>query len=190
MREKLKAHIKRTGQYPYLIVRPHPEQLNKYQVLDGHHRIVVLRELGYVDALCDVWEVNDREANILLTTLNRLEGEDVPVLRAQLVHELLGEMSLKDLSGLLPETEGQLEELHTLLEFPADEVATMLDQQAEEEEKVLPRVLSFVVTADQERVIDEAVELASDGAPGRDRKARGLSNLAMHYMKERHEKES
>ena len=62
--------------------------------------------------------------------------------------------------------------------------------QAEEEEKILPRVISFVVTPDQERIIEEAVELASDGTPGRDRKARGLANLAMHYTEVHHEKES
>jgi hypothetical protein len=149
-----------------------------------------LRELGHVDALCDIWEVDDREANLLLATLNRLEGQDVPIRRAELIHELLGEMSLSDLAGLLPETDGQLEELHALLEFPADEVAALLDEQAEEEEKVLPRVLSFVVTPEQERIIEEAVELASDGTPGRDRKARGLANLAMHYMEVHNEKES
>jgi ParB-like chromosome segregation protein Spo0J len=188
MREKLKAHIKRTGRYPYLIVRPHPEQSGKYQVLDGHHRIAVLRGLRHSDALCDVWEVDDREANLLLATLNRLEGQDVPIRRAQLIHELLGDMSISDLAGLLPETDGQLEELHALLEFPADEVAAQLDEQAEEEEKVLPRVLTFVVTPDQERIIEEAVELASDGTPGRDRKARGLMNLAAHYMEEHNAK--
>jgi hypothetical protein len=53
----------------------------------------------------------------------------------------------------------------------------------------LPRVLSFVVTPEQEQLIEQAVELASDGTPGRDRKARGLANLAMHYMEERCEKE-
>jgi len=188
MRAKLKAHLKRTGRYPYLIVRPQPGQPDRYQVLDGHHRIAVLRELGHVDALCDIWEVDDREANLLLATLNRLEGQDVPIRRAHLVHELLGVMSLSDLAGLLPETDGQLEELHALLEFPADEVATLLDEQAEEEEKVLPRVMSFVVTPDQERLIEQAVELASDGTPGRDRKARGLANLAQHFMKDRHGK--
>lgn len=190
MREKLKAHIKRTGRYPYLIVRPHPEQSGKHQVLDGHHRIAVLRELGHTDALCDIWEVDDREANLLLATLNRLEGQDVPIRRAQLVHELLGEMSLSDLAGQLPETGGQLEELHALLEFPADEVAALLDEQTEEEEKVLPRVLSFVVTPDQERIIEEAVELASDGTPGRDRKARGLTNLAQSFLRNRNEEGS
>ena len=185
LQAKLKAHIKRTGHYPHLIVRPHPEDPETYQVLDGHHRLVVLRELGHTEARCDVWNVDDREANLLLATLNRLEGQDLPVRRAQLIHELMGEMSLGDLAGLLPETDRQIEDLHALLEFPAEEIAELLDQAAEEEEKVLPRVISFVVTADQEQLIEQAVELASDGTPGRDRKARGLTNLAKQYMKER-----
>ncbi|MFH1892555.1 MAG: ParB N-terminal domain-containing protein [Candidatus Zixiibacteriota bacterium] len=190
LREKLKVHIKRTGRYPYLIVRPQPDQPGKYQVLDGHHRIAVLQELGHVEALCDVWDVDDREANLLLATLNRLEGQDAPIRRAQLLHELLGEMSLTDLAGLLPESDRQIEELHALLEFPADEVAMQLEEEAESEEKVLPRVMTFVVTPDQERLIEEAVELASDGTPGRDRKARGLTNLAQHFIEERNGKEA
>src|SRR5881296_2540473 len=143
LREKLKAHIKRTGRYPFLVVRPHPQEPGKYQVLDGHHRVAVLRDLGHTEARCDVWQVDDREAKLLLATLNRLQGQDQPLRRAELVHELLGEMSMDDLSGLLPETDKQLEELHALLEFPAEEVAALLEEQAEEAEKVLPRILSF-----------------------------------------------
>jgi ParB-like chromosome segregation protein Spo0J len=185
LRAKLKAHIKRTGRYPFLVVRPHPEEPGRYQVLDGHHRVAILGELGHREARCDVWEVDDREAKLLLATLNRLQGQDQPLKRAQLIHELLGEMSLGDLSGLLPETDKQLEELHALLEFPADEIAALLEEQAEQAERVLPRILSFVVTPEQERVIERAVELASDGVPGRDRKARGLTNLAQHFLKEK-----
>jgi ParB/RepB/Spo0J family partition protein len=185
LREKLKAHIKRTGRTPFIVVRPHPEDATKYQILDGHHRVAILRELGHTEARCDVWEVTDREAKLLLATLNRLEGQDQPIRRAQLIHELLGEMSLDDLAGLLPESDRQLEELHALLEFPADEIAALLEEAAEEEERVLPRVMSFVVTPEQETLIEQAVEMASDGTPGRDRKARGLSNLAQHYMEDR-----
>lgn len=185
LREKLRAHIKRTGRYPHIIVRPHPDQPEKYQVLDGHHRLAILRDLGHTEARCDVWDVDDHEAKLLLATLNRLEGQDQPMRRAQLIHELLGEMSLDDLAGLVPETGRQLEELHALLEFPADEIAALLEEQAKEEEKVLPRVMSFVVTPDQERTIEQAVELASDGTPGRDRRARGLVNLATRFMEER-----
>jgi len=182
LREKLRAHIKRTGRYPFLVVRPHPTDEGKYQVLDGHHRVAILRDLGHTEARCDVWDVDDREAKLLLATLNRLEGQDQPIRRAQLIHELLGDMSLDDLGGLLPETEKQLEELHCLLEFPAEEIAALLEAEAEEEEKVLPRVMSFVVSPEQEEVIESAVEAASDGTPGRDRKARGLTNLARRFL--------
>ena len=182
LREKLKIHIKRTGRYPFLVVRPHPEQPGKYQVLDGHHRVAVLRELGHAEARCDVWEVDDREAKLLLATLNRLQGQDLPRKRALLLHELLGEMSTGDLAGLLPESEKQIKELHALLEFPAEEIAALLDEQAQEAEKVLPRVMTFVVNPEQEELIERAVELASDGKPGRDRKAKGLVNLAQHFL--------
>jgi ParB-like chromosome segregation protein Spo0J len=190
LQEKLRVNIQRTGRYPFLVVRPHPDQTGKFQVLDGHHRVAILRELGHREARVDVWEVDDREAKLLLATLNRLQGQDQPLRRAELIHELLGEMSVDDLAGLLPETDKQLEELHALLEFPADEIAHFLDEQAAEAEKVLPRVLTFVVTPEQEEIIERAVEAASDGTPGRDRKARGLANLARQFLEDPHEQGS
>jgi ParB-like chromosome segregation protein Spo0J len=182
MLAKLKAHIKRTGRYPHLIVRPHPRDAGKFQVLDGHHRIRVLRDLGHREARCDVWDVDDRETKILLATLNRLEGQDEPFRRAQLIHELLGEMRSDDLAGLLPEDESQIADLHALLEFPADEIADQLARQAEEDEKTLPVVMTFVVLPQQAETILRAVEAASDGITGRDRKARGLLNLAKAFL--------
>ena len=185
LREKLKAHIHRTGRYPFVVVRPHSDEPGSFQVLDGHHRVEVLRELGYTEVRCDVWTVDDREAKLLLATLNRLQGQDIPVRRAQLIHELMGELSLPDLAGLLPETDKQLEELESLLHFPAEEIAALLGEEAEQQEKVLPRVMTFVVTAAQEETIERAVELASDGTQGRDRKARGLANLARRFLEAR-----
>lgn len=182
LRAKLRAHVKQTGRYPFIVVRPHPDQPGRFEILDGHHRVAVLRDLDHREARCDVWEVSDREARILLATLNRLEGQDLPIRRAQLIHEILGEMPLADLAGLLPETDKQLEELHALLEFPAEEIAAQLDAEAEAAEGVLPRVMSFVVTPEQEELILAAVEAASDGTPGRDRKARGLANLARSFL--------
>ena len=182
LREKLKVHIRQSGRYPYLIVRQHPDEPGKFQVLDGHHRVEVLRELGHKDARCDVWQVDDREAKLLLATLNRLQGQDSPIRRAQLIHELLGEMNLGDLAGLLPETDKQLEELHALLEFPADDVYSMLAEKAERDEKTLPVVMTFVVTHEQAELVERAVELASDGTAGRDRKARGITNLAKQFL--------
>jgi ParB-like chromosome segregation protein Spo0J len=181
-REKLLTHVRRTGRYPFLVVRPHPTEPGKFQVLDGHHRVSVLRELGHAEARCDVWDVDDREAKLLLATLNRLEGQDLPLRRAQLLHELLGEWSAPDLGGLLPETEAEILDLHSLLEFPAEEIAEQLAAEAAEQEKTLPVVIHFVVSHEQAELIDTAIERASDGTAGRDRKARGLVNLAQRYL--------
>ena len=65
------------------------------------------------------------------------------------------------------------------------QVAALLAEQAEADEKVLPRVLTFVVSPEQEELIDRAVELASDGTAGRDRKAKGLVNLARSFLEDR-----
>ena len=183
LQAKLRSNIKRTGRYPLLVVRPHPKQDGKYEVLDGHHRVAILRELGHTEARCDIWDVDDREAKILLATLNRLQGQDVPIRRAELIHELLGEISADDIAGLLPETDKQLQDLHALLEFPVDDLSRQLQAEADEAEKVLPRVMSFVVTPDQERVVEKAIEAAADGTPGKDRRARGLANLARSFLK-------
>lgn len=181
-REKLSAHIRRTGRYPHVVVRPHPSAPGKYEILDGHHRVSILRDLGHRDARCDVWDVDDREAHVLLATLNRLEGQDQPLRRAQLLHELLGEWSSEDLAALLPESEQEIEELHRLLEFPAEEISAELEAEAAEREKSLPVVVYFVLTPAQASELETAIDKASDGTPGRDRKGRGLAALATHFL--------
>ena len=141
-----------------------------------------MHELGHSEARCDVWDVDDREAKLLLATLNRLEGQDQPLRRAELLHALLGEWSATDLCGLLPETEAEIQDLHSLLEFPAEQIAEELAQEAAEREKTLPVLLTFVVSHEHADLIESAVERASDGTAGRDRKARGLYHLARHYL--------
>ncbi len=76
LRAKLKVHIGRTGRYPFVVVRADPEEPGRFQILDGHHRVEILRELDHTEARCDIWNVDDREAKLLLATLNRLEGQD------------------------------------------------------------------------------------------------------------------
>ena len=101
-REKLKAHIHRTGRYPFIVVRPHPDAPGCYQVLDGHQRWQVLKYLRHQEALCYVWPCDDHTALILLATLNRLEGQDDPLKRAELLRELTQLASPEDLAQLLP----------------------------------------------------------------------------------------
>jgi len=66
----LAENISREGEYPPLIVRPHPHEHGAYQVLGGHQRWDVLNRLGDEQALCYIWPCDDRTALILLGTIN------------------------------------------------------------------------------------------------------------------------
>lgn len=121
--KKLAAHIEQSGYYPPLIVRPlskatagqgTPATKPIYQILDGHHRLQALQHLNHNVAECVAWNVNDREALTLLATLNRLQGQDDPRKRAQLIGSLLDHHKIDALAKLLPE---RIDQLKKLLEF-------------------------------------------------------------------------
>ncbi len=125
--EALVGHLARTGRYPPLIVRPLPtaDGAARYQLLDGHHRLAALRRLGHPAARCDVWDVTEPEALLLLATLNRLEGEDDPHRRGDLLAALRaaggegdGDGALEALSRRLPDSLARVRKLLALREPP------------------------------------------------------------------------
>lgn len=120
MRTKLVAHIRSTGEYPPIIVRHHPDRPDRFQILDGHHRVDVLRELGHVEAHCEIWNADDNRAALLLLTLNRLHGEDDPMKRGELLTRLNARMGMEELTRLLPDTAKQIRALMELTQPPLD----------------------------------------------------------------------
>ena len=78
LRAKLRTNLVREGTCPPVVVRPHPDKPRTFQILDGHQRVEVGRELGWEKIPCYIWPCDDATALVLLATLNRLHGEDVP----------------------------------------------------------------------------------------------------------------
>jgi ParB-like chromosome segregation protein Spo0J len=160
--EKLKSHIQRTGLYEPLVVRPVncelPAQAGNpqcvYQILNGHHRAEVLRQLGHTHARCDVWPVNDADALVLLATLNRLEGRDDPAARARLVAKLAGGRSPEDLARLLPEPADAVARLLALAEPPPAPLAA-------EAAALAARPMTFFLTDEQHALVREALAEAA-----------------------------
>ena len=210
--EKLKGHIARTGLYEPLVVRPmrnaecgmrnerqrsetdpsgerrstpHSARRTphfRYQILNGHHRAEVLRKLGHTRARCDVWDVDDDEARMLLATLNRLEGRDDPKARARLVAHLATGRSAEDLARLLPEPPDVVERLLRLAEPPPEPAAA-------DSLEPLPEALIFFLNAEQHALVSEALravgavaeEGAAEGA-ARLGRAERLERLALWYL--------
>ena len=115
--KKLVEHIRATGRYPPLIVRPAGKK--EFQIIDGHFRAAALRQLGFDEARCDIWEVDDDEARILLLTLNRLIGRDDPRMRGELLKNLETACAIKTLAKKLPEDIRKIRKLIELTQPPA-----------------------------------------------------------------------
>ena len=114
---KLTNHIVRSGRYPPVIVRPLPAgKGERFQILDGHHRVEAVRRAGLAAVRCVIWEVDDGQALLLLATLNRLQGQDDPHKRAKLIEQIKNTqgVALEQLVRDLPERSEQLKALAAL----------------------------------------------------------------------------
>lgn len=164
--KKLKGHISRSGRYPALVVRSlgnsknFEDQADKLQVLDGHHRLVVLKELGYKKVRADNWgSLSDGQAQLLVATLNRLQGQDDPDRRAELFGQLQQslDLSVAELAEILPETQEELEKLLALNELPPE--------LAEPDAEQLALPWTIFATVEQIAVFEEAIALAEESNP-------------------------
>jgi len=73
--DELAESIEREGQLKPVIVRPHPEEENRYQIIDGEHRVRTLRKLGRYLVRAEVRRLNDEEAFFLAMRVNQMHGK-------------------------------------------------------------------------------------------------------------------
>jgi len=155
---KLKNNIARTDHYPALIVRPNPAEPESFFIIDGHHRKRVLEELGYPKIQCSVWNVSDTEAQVLLTTLNRLRGEDDLKKRAELLNSLCQSFDQDELLSLIPESREELKDILTLLKFEEDQLMEQVQKQLAQDEAELPVILNFMLLKEQAVFVEEILK--------------------------------
>lgn len=176
---KLRRHIESTGRYEPLVVRPHPTQEGKFQVINGHHRLQVLKALGQTEARCVIWEVDDDQTRLYLATLNRLSGEDIPERRALLIGSLLESFEADDLAGLLPESADQIAELERLARVDLDELAPRPSAELTSAPHV---ILEFFLDGATARQVNLALDVIAHRHPEMDGRAEALVHLARSYL--------
>lgn len=172
--EKLKRHIKRSGHYEPLTVRRHPRIEGSFEIINGHHRAAALRELGETCANCVVWDADDDEVRILLSTLNRLGGKDELCRKIEIVKKLSEKYNTKELAKLLPDTRQVLEKLRNITE-PLKDLAA--------DAKAYLHTLVFFLDDQQMEIAQKALQQAmpADGTKAQ-KAAAALTKIAQEYF--------
>jgi ParB-like chromosome segregation protein Spo0J len=177
---KLRRHIERTGRYEPLTVRPHPSAEGKYEVLNGHNRLRVLRAIGHESARCVVWDVDDDQARLYLATLNRLAGADIPERRAALLESLLGTFDIAELSALLPDDRRQIEELKRLSRLEPENLAPA--GPTDERESPVPVILDFILEEAEAKEVNLALDMVRASEEDNISGSQALVRLARFYL--------
>ena len=174
---KLLGHIKRTGNYEPIIVRKHPGRQGCFEIINGHHRCRALKELGLTRAECIVWQINDIETMLLLTTLNRLSGHDILEKKSELVRKLSTKFSTKTLARMLPDNSRSIERLKDLCKPTIP---------SKREMKAFLYPLVFYLNDAQKIIVDEAMDHAKkavSAGTAAQKKAQAMVNIARAYLK-------
>ncbi len=177
---KLVRNIQRTGLYEPLVVRPIPYEQGLFQIIHGRSRCEALRELGYETVDVIVWDINDVETDIMLATLNSLDGRNVLDKKLALLRRLSSAIDMQELAKLLPQSASQIERLTNLQALKPPE-------NTDKGNFVNPLV--FFVSDEQQEIIDKALSLARTGHSEKTKAARNaaaLTSLACGFNPESH----
>jgi ParB family chromosome partitioning protein len=171
---RLVRNIERTGRYEPLVVRRHGDD---FQIINGHHRCRALQQLGYETADTVVWEVDDAEADILLSTLNRLGGSDVLEKKLALLDRINRNMHAREMAKLLPFTRSQIEKLKNI-KIPSAPAQINIKSFA------VPMI--FFLNDKQQRIVEQALSLARSTLAEKTKAARSaaaLTEMAQYFIR-------
>ena len=173
---KLVRNIGRTGRYEPLVVRPAPESRDCFQIINGYHRWRALAKLGYKTADVIVWDVDDEQTDILLTTLNRLGGSDELAKKLTLLKRLNKKLASGELAKFLPQTAKQIERLANL-KVPSSP--------AKINRTSFANPLVFFVSDAQQRQIEKSISLVEEPKSKMTRAAKNaaaLTHIAQYFV--------
>jgi len=177
---KLLRNIERTGRYEPLVVRPCPQKPGCFQIINGHHRWRALKELGHKTAEAIVWDINDRDTDIMLATLNRLGGSDALDKKLVLLKRLNQSAfrgQTAELAKLLPQTANQIKRL---TKFTISDCRKAIDNR---KSQVLNPLVFFLNDA-QQVIVQNALKAAMNKAEKNSTKAVKNANALTFIARE------
>jgi len=154
---KLRAGIEANdGRYPPLDVRELGTKPETYELLDGHQRFSVLKDMGHTEVEVTNWgKVSDVDTDRLLVSLNRLRGEDDEYKRSSIIASLMKNFaSMSDLAKVIPE---DMNGVHKMLLRYEGGIELPPTGKQTEPDPTKPVRLTFVLYSDAASIVEQAI---------------------------------
>lgn len=98
-----------------ILVRPHPTDKGKMQIIDGEHRLTTLADRGYRGTVpVVVRDFSDADAKKLTIVMNETRGDPDQLLLAQLLTDIHAQVDEADFRTALPYSDRELDKLLAL----------------------------------------------------------------------------
>lgn len=181
--------LKENGRIPPVVVRPHPKDKDRLQIIDGFHRYKAFKQLKKADIDVFIMDVDDEAAKLLTANLNYLRGEKDPEKYTALLTDLMGEgeMTLDQLAELLPEDEADISDLITtygdgaairkLIDAQDEKQATDKTDGLKDENTFVE--LRFNVSISQAKVVQREIDRIGKALSGNNVEGRALEFMAV-----------
>lgn len=153
MFEKMKQTIEQKGLFGSIICRKYGD---KYQILDGEHRMKACKELGYTDlpVECCIDEITDEEVKFWTIHFNNTRGKDDIEKRSKILDQLSqGQIQL------LPFTEEEIQHEKDLFKFDFSQYET-IDPGIPENELV--HIFSLKFSNDEWKSVSQIMETLAE----------------------------
>ena len=139
---------------------------DKNEIIDGEHRWRCASHLGFEKVPVVVFNPKDAEHQKICTiSWNAKRGEMSPLKLAGLISELNQKYTLEELSSKLGFSANQLKDTLAMTQV-TKEFMDKIKKEAEEQELEVPMVLNFAVNKEQEKLINEALEISLGKSKG------------------------
>ena len=130
-------------------------------IIDGEHRWRAAQQLELKKVPCIVIEEERDERMISTIAMNKTRGDMNPLQLAECIHELHKKYTLEDLEKLLGYEKPQLTDSLNLLKIPAD-LEQRIKEQAAEEERTLPKIITFILAPTQIELLESALQKTNE----------------------------
>lgn len=186
--KKLKAWLKRSKEESGkmalpVVLRTHPTEPGKWQIIDGYHRWKAAKELKWLEVDCHIYECDDKAAMLLTDALNYLRGEPDGQKYADYLQELSKNgVSMEEMAEFTHKTEDELNELIDQYAVEIEDVKgadNSNDSEQEESEKDDWISMEFSVSKEQAEVIEAELARISSVLTGKNLRGRALEFMSV-----------